>query len=157
MCYSFGYRDPEIEDAVGETEISDEDVARVFEAYPPDVRAALLKLRDLVLDTARETEGVGPLQETLKWGQPSYLTPETKAGTTVRIDRIKSDDSKIGLYVHCQSGLIEQFKAHYGAELSFEGKRAIVLPADGVLPEEPLRHCIALALTHHLRKKKARA
>ena len=61
-------------------------VASLFKAYPPAVRTRLMALRDLVLDTAARTTGVGRLTETLKWGQPSYLTEETRSGTTVRIE-----------------------------------------------------------------------
>jgi hypothetical protein len=43
-------------------------VARVFEAYPPRMRRKLLALRRLIFDTAASTEGVGKLEETLKWG-----------------------------------------------------------------------------------------
>lgn len=61
---------------------ADPAVAAVFAAYPAGMRKRLLALRALVLDVAAKTEGVGPLTETLKWGQPSYLTDETKSGTT---------------------------------------------------------------------------
>ena len=44
----------------------------------------------LILDTAKMTKGVGAVEETLKWGQPSYLTTATKSGSTIRINRIKS-------------------------------------------------------------------
>jgi hypothetical protein len=38
----------------------------------------------------RATPGVGALHETLKWGQPAYLTPETRSGTTLRLGVPKS-------------------------------------------------------------------
>ena len=38
------------------------------------MRKKLLHLRQIILDTASETEGVNELEETLKWGEPSYLT-----------------------------------------------------------------------------------
>ena len=65
---------------------ADPAVAAVFDAYPRPLRSKLLALRRLILDTARTTKGVGALQETLKWGQPSYLTPETKSGSTIRMN-----------------------------------------------------------------------
>jgi hypothetical protein len=34
-------------------------------------------------DAANASKGVGALQETPKWGQPSYLTPETKSSSTI--------------------------------------------------------------------------
>ena len=138
------------------SEIPNSDVRQVFEACPEPAQSGLLLLRKLVLDTAEHTEGVGPLLETLKWGQPSYLTAETKAGTTVRLGPVKNEPGKCALFVHCQSGLIEQFRERYADTLVFEGKRAIVLDAGSAFPEAALRHCIALALTHHLRKKKKR-
>ncbi|MGI9414318.1 MAG: hypothetical protein ACR2PM_11650 [Hyphomicrobiales bacterium] len=54
--------------------IQDPDVRAVFDSYPKQTRDRLLALRGLILDTAARTEGVGALEETLKWGQPSYLT-----------------------------------------------------------------------------------
>ena len=53
---------------------TDPRVASRFKAYPSTVRSKLMALRELLLDTAAKTTGVGKLTETLKWGQPSYLT-----------------------------------------------------------------------------------
>ena len=132
---------------------SDSGVASVFKAYPPGIRAKLMALRELVFDTAEKTPGVGRLTETLKWGQPSYLTEETGSGTTVRIDRLKAADG-YAAYFHCQSGLVEQFRELYPDTFKYQGKRAIVFGSGDRVPAKELRHCIALALTHHARKKK---
>ncbi|MCG8592160.1 MAG: DUF1801 domain-containing protein, partial [Proteobacteria bacterium] len=40
-------------------------VAAVFKTYPPQCRRKLLQIRALILDTARDTEGVGKIEETL--------------------------------------------------------------------------------------------
>ena len=131
---------------------SDSAVASVFKAYPPDLRAKLMALRQLVLDTADKTTGVGRLTETLKWGQPSYLTEQTGSGTTVRIGRLKADNG-YAIYFHCQSGLVGQFRELYPDTFKYQGKRAILFASDDRVPARELRHCIALALTHHSRKK----
>ena len=127
------------------------DVAAAFKAYPADLRRRLLALRELVFETAAGTSGVGPLTEALKWGQPSFLTEETGSGTTVRIDRLKKSDG-YAIYFHCQSGLVGHFKELYPDTFRYEGKRAIVFDAKDRVPVKALRHCIGLALTHHLRK-----
>ena len=127
-------------------------VEAVFDACPAPARAKLKALRRLILDTARATKGVGRIEEALKWGQPSYLTPETRSGSTVRIDRVKSAN-QVAVFFHCQTGLVETFRELY-PELSYSGNRAILLDADKKLPETELRHCVALALTYHLRKRK---
>lgn len=128
-------------------------VATVFKTYPPPLRAKLMALRKLILDTAAFTDGVGPLDETLKWNQPSYLTAATGAGTTVRIDRVKSDEPLYAIYFHCQSGLVDRFRELYPQIFRYEGNRAIVFDLADKVPEAELRHCIGLALTHHARKK----
>ena len=133
-----------------------EGVAVVFAAYPAKLRRKLLALRDLILDTAAQTEGVGAIQETLKWGQPSYLTRETGSGTTIRIDRVKAGPDRYALYVHCQTSLLETFRARYPDELKYEGNRAILFDQNDAVPEAALRHCIALALTYHLSKSQRR-
>jgi hypothetical protein len=132
------------------------DVASVFKAYPPVLRVKLMALRDLVFDAAEKTTGVGRLTETLKWGQPSYLTEETGSGTTVRIDRLRAGDG-YAVYFHCQSGLLGQFRQLYPDTFKYEGKRAIVFEAGDRVPARELRHCLALALTHHARKKKPKS
>ena len=132
---------------------ADPAVEAVFAAYPKRVQAKLLALRKLILETAAKTPGVGALDETLKWGQPSYLTNETRSGSTIRIDRVKpepgDDTERYALYVHCQTTLVSTFRQLYRDQLDFGGNRSILLDADRPLPKAALRHCIALALTYH--------
>ena len=134
---------------------TDPAVAAVFSAYPRPLQTKLLAVRRLILDTAKLTKGVGALEETLKWGQPSYLTTETKSGSTIRIDRIKSPADRYAVFFHCQTDLVEMFRELYPTELSYGGNRSILLNAEDAVPEAALRHCVALALTYHLRKRKA--
>ena len=124
-----------------------------FSAYPKPVRDRLLALRQMIFDVAKKTPGVGRLEEALRWGQPSYITPETGSGSTIRIDHIKNEPAKYAMYFICTSGLIDEFKELYRGKMKFEGNRSIVLEVGDRLPEAALRHCISLALTYHLRKK----
>ena len=128
-------------------------VDAVFDTSPAPVKAKLKALRRLILDTAKATKGVGRIEEALKWGQPSYLTAETGSGSTIRIDRVKSADNQVAVFFHCQTDLVETFRELY-PKLSYSGNRAILLDADQKLPEAELRHCVGLALTYHLRKRK---
>ena len=130
-------------------------VAAAFDAYPQPLKVKLLALRRLIFDTADTVEGVGPLEESLKWGQPSYLTSETKSGSTIRIDRVKPATDQYAVYFHCQTNLVETFRELYPA-LSYSGNRAILFKVADKLPEAALRHCVALALTYHLSKRKAK-
>lgn len=122
-----------------------------FAGYPEGERQRLLAMRETILDVAAGTDGVGPVEETLKWGQPSYLPSATKSGTTLRIDAHPAGGAAI--YVNCQTDLVEAFRSHYPA-LLYEGVRCVRFPAEAPLPEAELRHIIALTLTYHARKRK---
>jgi hypothetical protein len=137
------------------TDSRDAAVDAVFSAYPKPIKAKLLALRRLIFDTAKATKGVGALQETLKWGQPSYLTPQTKSGSTIRIDRMKSEANGYAVYFHCQTDLVDTFRELYPTQMRYGGNRSILLNAGEDVPEAALRHCVALALTYHLRKRGA--
>ncbi len=133
-----------------QTEFTDSSVDLVFKAYPQPLKTRLLALRELIFKTAAGLQAVGDIEETLKWGQPSYLTQHPKTGTTIRIDAVSPD--RYALYVHCQTNLIETFKQMYADKFEFSGNRAIIFDQDKSLPEKQLSHCIALALTYHLNK-----
>lgn len=127
------------------------DVAEVFDAIPALPRRKLLLLRELILETAARIPEVGALEETLKWGEPSYLT-KNGAGTTIRIHWKERSPEHCALYVHCQTNLVEKFRALHGDVLEFEGTRAVLVPVKARLPRRALRDCIELALTYHLSK-----
>lgn len=121
-------------------------VEEVFESYPDDIRKKLKFLRQLIVDTAREIDGVGLLEETLKWGEPSYLA---KGGSTIRIGWKKSSPTHYAMYFNCNTKLVDTFKELYTAEFRYEGNRAIVFQQDATIALEELQHCIALSLTYH--------
>ena len=86
--------------------IQNPDVASKFETYPPRIREKLMVLRELIFSTAASTEGVGTLEETLKWGEPAYVTTETGSGSTVRIDWKKAKPTQYAIYFNCNTTLI---------------------------------------------------
>jgi len=126
-------------------------VKAIIASWSGPVRNAALEVRSLIYDTATTLPQVGILCEMLKWNQPAYLTNQTKAGTTIRLGETR-DGTRLGLYVHCQTSLVNTFQSHYSDQLEFENKRAIILHPDVSQSLEPLRHCIALALTYHSSK-----
>lgn len=126
--------------------------AKVLDACPAAARQAVTALRTLILETAAELDGVGPLTETLKWGEPAYLTEKPRTGTTIRLGWDERG-STLSLYVHCQTTLIKEWRDLYEPELTFIGNRELSLPTDQALPHAALKHCIAMALTYHSRKR----
>lgn len=137
-------------------EFESAEVAAAFRVYPGALRARLLGLRQLIFDTAATTPGVGAIEETLKWGQPSYATAETGSGSPIRIDRVRSAPTQYAMYFHCQTGLVASFRELYSEELKFGGNRSVLFDGADEIPARTLRHCIALALTYRLRKEGGR-
>ena len=132
------------------------DVAAVFQRYPKAIKTKLMFLRQLIFEVASTTSGVGELEETLKWGQPSYLTTQTKSGSLIRIDQIKSQEGKYALYFHCQTTLVDSFKEIYRDVFEFGDNRSIIFSVQDKVPVEALSHCIAMALTYHLNKRQGK-
>ena len=124
----------------------------ILDQHPPATRKLLMQLRALILETAKETEGVGAIEEALRWGQLSFLTTETGSGSTIRIDALRNDPTTCAMYFNCQSGLIANFRERYATKMKFIGERSIAFSVSEPLPQSELKHCISLALTLHMRK-----
>ena len=124
---------------------------QVIDTWPQAARDTANKLARLIRDEATRLEAA-PLTETTKWGQPAFLTEVTKSGTTIRLGWSEKDPGAIRLYVHCQTNLVDQWRARF-PELTCEGNRAIALPLDQPLPQSPLRSCVSMALTYHRAKQ----
>lgn len=132
------------------TKFSNPYVARKFKSYPPPIRKKLMNLRQIILNVAAKTEGVGRLEEALKWGEPSFLTTESGSGSMIRIDAKGPDYNEYGIYFLCQTDLVAQFKKLFPKKFRFSGNRAILFSKSENPPTKELRHCIALALTYKL-------
>ena len=121
-------------------------VSEVFDNYPDQVRNKMLALRKLVIETAKEIDGITALEETLKWGEPSYLT---KNGSTIRIDWKSKKPEQYAMYFKCTSLLVETFKKLFKNDFDFEGNRALVFRLEDEIPTKALKQCIKAALTYH--------
>jgi hypothetical protein len=121
-------------------------VDQVFENYPDTVRDKMQFLRNLVIATAEETEGVDQLEETLKWNEPSFVN---KSGSTIRMDWKEKAPHQYAIYFQCSSRLVETFKTVFEDKFNFEGNRAIVFEMKQDLPVVALKECIKTALIYH--------
>ncbi len=125
---------------------TDKEVEAVFKAYPDFVKTKMLELRALILEAADELEEVSAIEETLKWGEPSYLT---KYGSTVRIDWKAKKTDHYAVYFKCTSKLVPTFRMLYPKLFEFEKNRAIVFSIEDELPNDALKSCIKAALRYH--------
>jgi len=126
--------------------ISNPEVAQKFAAYPEHIQPLMLRLRQFVWEVLETLESPGPLEETLKWGEPSYIL---KKGSTLRMDWKEKKPEQYALYFKCTSKLVPTFKLVFGDLFTYEGDRAIVFQLDEALPEQEIRECIAATLCYH--------
>jgi hypothetical protein len=131
------------------THVGNSAVAEVFRSYPTEIRRKLLALRKIIFEVAKKTSGVGELEETLKWGEPAYMTAKSKSGSTIRLGWKKSNPAQYAIYFNCQTNLVESFRALFRSEFSFVGNRAIVFDVGDPIPKNAVYVCIAAALTYH--------
>lgn len=127
------------------------EVEQAFNAYPKRVRDKLLVLRDLIFQIAKESDGVGEIDETLKWGNPSYLTHSPKSGTTIRLSDVRGKKEKYAIFVHCQTSLVSDFRDIY-PQLEFGGSRSLIFDIGADLPIGAAKHFLASALMYHHKK-----
>ena len=125
---------------------TDPKVEEVFSSYPEFVRDKMQYLRQLVIETAKETEGVFTLEETLKWGEPSFVTIN---GSTLRMDWKPKTPNQYALYFQCTSRLVDTFRLVYDQKFQYEGKRAIIFQLNQKIPVEETKECIKDSLTYH--------
>jgi hypothetical protein len=92
------------------------------------------------------------LQETLKWGEPAYVTAATGSGSTIRINRHKKQDGQYAVYFHCQTTLVDTFRGLFPQTFKFEGNRCIVFDESERVPAAELKICIGMALTYHQKR-----
>ena len=116
-------------------------VQQKFSSYPLKMQEQLLFLRQLIFDSSDKQ-----IEETLKWGEPSYLCAQ---GSTIRIDYKEKYPNQYAMYFNCKSKLVDTFKEIYPAEFIFESNRAIIFKVDEKINISALKNCIGLALNYH--------
>lgn len=125
------------------------DIAAAFDIADLQARKGLLILREMIFEVGDDLPQIGKINEALRWGQPAYLTPETKSGTTLRLGIPKSGG--FALFVHCQTTLISDYQAAFPNVTNIEGNRAILFNTTAEIDPNKHKWLIRQALTYHLK------
>lgn len=125
-------------------------VQKKLESYPEEIQNKLGYMRSLIIQVAVESESIKRLEETLKWGEPSYLA---RKGSTVRVDWKINNPNQYAIYFKCTSLLVPTFREVYGDIFRYEKNRAIIFHMEDEVPEKELKTCIKVALHYHSLKK----
>jgi len=132
------------------------EVSRAFGALPAPIGKRLLQVRELIFAAAAADDDVGKLTETLKWGEPAYLTEETDSGSTIRLGRLK-DSGHAAILFNCRTTLVDNFRERFPDQFEYRQTRALLVPVTGRLPKQELSICLSLALTYHLDRQGRKA
>ena len=127
------------------------DVQAAFDSLPALPRTLLLQVRELIFDTAAATQEVGRVEEALRWGEPAYLTPETRSGSTIRLG-VEKASGQPALFFNCQTRLVEDFRQQFGDRLSYSKNRAVLLDPAQPLDTGAVTACVQAALRYHKSK-----
>lgn len=122
------------------------EVQAVFTAFPEVAQDKLQRLRELIIEVATELDDVTSLEESLKWGEPSY---RSNIGSTIRINWNKKYPNQYSMFFQCSTSLVETFRVVFSEVFRFEGKRAIHFDIDEGIAEDALRQCIVAGLRYH--------
>lgn len=117
----------------------DAKVEIVFANYPDKIRERMLALRKMIIETAEELDRVISMEETLKWGEPSYLT---KDGGILRMDWKEKSPDQYAIYFKCTSRLVETFKTVFSDVFEYQVNRAIIFQMDDSIPKKELKNVL---------------
>ena len=96
-----------------------EEVEYIFDSYPKDIREKCMVLRQLIFDIAKENPAIGPIEESIRWGEPSYLPNQDKSGSMIRIHHYAKKPFDFALYFLCQTTLVDTFRTLYPRTFQF--------------------------------------
>ena len=123
-------------------------IAAVFEAQPELTANCMARLRALILETAHSDPRVGPLTESLKWGQPAYRPVAANCGTTLRVGPHK--DAGFALYAPCSTTVIPTHAERFAGADRIDGTRAVLFDHPDQIDPDRLRLTILHGLTYFL-------
>ena len=122
------------------------DIEAAFQEFDPSVRDQLLAFREMIFVVGASLDAVQRIEESLKWGQPSY-NALPKTGTPIRLGQSKSGEAC--LFVHCQTTLVGDLASAGGHDLRTVDNRSVLLPKD--LSSSPeLLTFIRATFTYHV-------
>ncbi|MFD2738635.1 hypothetical protein ACFSUD_03535 [Sulfitobacter aestuarii] len=101
---------------------------------------------------AREAE-IGPLDESLKRGQPAWRPHPPRFGSTLRIHWRHARGARLALLIDCRTDLAERMRGLHPEIPDNDKRREIGLDLRLPLPEAAITHLAAMVLGYHLERR----
>ncbi|MDF1728146.1 MAG: hypothetical protein P1U53_10410 [Sulfitobacter sp.] len=130
-------------------------LADLIATWPAPAQGMARACRALFLSRA-EARDIGPLEESLKWGQPAWRPVKPRTGSTLRLMWLEAQPDRLSLYVDCKTDIAARMRSLY-PDLPFnDGQRRIDLDLTKALPEQAVAHLADMTLCYHLARREAR-
>lgn len=127
------------------------DLLATFAHWPNAAQNTALSVRTLCWRVA-EAAGIGPLSESLKWGQPAWRPIKPRTGSTLRISWRADAPDRLDLFVDCKTDLAARFTAQFPDAFDSDARRRLTIATVAPVPEDALRHLAHQTFTYHRRK-----
>ncbi|QFT59564.1 hypothetical protein FIU94_12085 [Sulfitobacter sp. THAF37] len=122
------------------------------QSWPLPARDALWACRAVFHATAEQT-GIGPLEESLKWGQPAWRPRAPRTGSTLRMGWTPDDPDRISLFVDCKTDLAARMAEIYPDIGANDNRRQIRLDLTRPLPDQAIAHLSQMTFCYHLSQR----
>ena len=101
--------------------------------------------------------GIGTLDETLKWGQPSWRPIKPRTGATLRMDWDADSPDRLSFYVDCKTDLAARMRDIYPDLPLNDGQRHLAIDIRAPLPEQAVSHLAEMTFSYHRAKRQSAA
>ncbi|MGM0219324.1 DUF1801 domain-containing protein [Enterococcus sp. AZ126] len=120
------------------------DVPSIYSDYSQNEQDKIQEIIGVIVSVSEDLNI--ELTTSIKWNQLSF---SCQNGTPIRVDRFS--EGVIGIFVHCQTTLVEEWREIFGGTMLYSKTRAILLDSNKLLPEKELEMCIQMALNYKKR------
>lgn len=119
--------------------------------WPIEAQTRFAEIRGLILDAAKQV-AIGPLTESLKWGQPAWRPERPRTGSTLRLNWSDKSPQTLAFFVDCKTTLAAQMFAAYPFDFEYKSNRELQVHLDAALPNSAINHLAELTFTYHKKR-----
>lgn len=130
------------------------DILNLSATWPADAQHRLLEMRAIFQDVARAAE-TGPLDESLKWGQPAWRPRKARMGSTLRLNWSADAPDQIAAFVDCKTDLAAQMDTRFPGQFRNDGRRSLAFDLSSGLHADAIWQLAHLTFTYHRAKRAA--
>lgn len=121
-------------------------------SWPTQASDFLLRIRPILYEAA-EVGGFGPLEESLKWGEPAWRPVKPRTGSTLRIAWPPNSPNELGLFVNCKTKISGIVTDVYPNSFRHIAPRALFVNCDKPLPTDAIAYLATVTFGWHKRAR----